>query len=457
MVFSSTIFLVAFLPPVLAGYFLCPRAVRNGFLIAVSLLFYAWGEPRYVAILAATAGSNWAAGLWISRAPDRRWRVALVIVCNLAVLGVLKYANFLIASLNDLCGLHWPPLPVHLPPGISFFTFQAISYIVDVARHDVVAERSPTRYSLYATLFPHLVAGPIVRYRDLSTQLGDRRISFDDFADGVQRFICGLGKKVLLADTLRVVADDVFGLSVLDRTTSAAWLGLLAFSLQIYFDFSGYSDMAIGLGRMFGFRFAENFRYPYASRSLTDFWRRWHITLSSWMRDYVYIPLGGNRRLGLRNLFITFALCGLWHGAAWTFVIWGVWHGAMLAVERLTGRPLGRVGTCLAVAMGWVVFRAQSLSQTGEYLRALGGFGAGQVTAADYLNRAVVIALLARLVACMPIAAWMRERIARPGRWEDVRTATAALVGFVGAILIVAAAGMTLAAGTYQPFLYFRF
>jgi alginate O-acetyltransferase complex protein AlgI len=232
---------------------------------------------------------------------------------------------------------------------------------------------------------------------------------------------------------------------------------LLAFSLQIYFDFSGYSDMAIGLGRMFGFRFAENFRYPYASRSLTDFWRRWHITLSSWMRDYVYIPLGGNRRLGLRNLFITFALCGLWHGAAWTFVIWGVWHGAMLAVERLTGRPLGRVGTCLAVAMGWVVFRAQSLSQTGEYLRALGGFGAGQVTAADYLNRAVVIALLAGLVACMPIAPWMRERIARPGRWEDVRTATAALVGFVGAILIVAAAGMTLAAGTYQPFLYFRF
>jgi alginate O-acetyltransferase complex protein AlgI len=340
---------------------------------------------------------------------------------------------------------------------VSFFTFQAISYVVDVAKSDVPAERSLTRYSLYATLFPHLVAGPIVRYRDLSNQLGDRRITFDDFAEGVRRFVIGLGKKVLLADTLRLVADDVFALNVLDRSTSAAWIGLIAFSLQIYFDFSGYSDMAIGLGRMFGFRFAENFRYPYAAASLTDFWRRWHMTLSSWLRDYVYIPLGGNRRRGLRNLFITFALCGLWHGAAWTFVVWGLWHGLMLAVERLTGRPLGRVGTWLAVGAGWVVFRTTSLGQAGAYFSALAGFGAGGVTAGDYLTRDVLLALLAGLVACAPVGAWLHAQSMLPGRWSSVRSSGFVAAEFAGALLILAGSCLTLAGGAYQPFLYFRF
>lgn len=457
MVFSSTIFLVAFLPLVLPAYVLCPRPLRNALLILVSLAFYAWGERHYVALLAATAFLNWLAGLWIARVSDRRWRLTIAIGVNLLALGVFKYANFLIATVNDLAGLSISPLPVHLPAGVSFFTFQAISYVVDVAKADVPAETSLTRYSLYATLFPHLVAGPIVRYRDLSEQLGDRRISFDDFSEGVQRFIIGLGKKVLLADTLRLVADDVFALSALDRSTSVAWLGLICFSMQIYFDFSGYSDMAIGLGRMFGFHFAENFNYPYAARSLTDFWRRWHMTLSSWLRDYVYIPLGGNRRNGLRNLFITFALCGLWHGAAWTFVVWGLWHGVMLAVERLTGRPLGRVGTCLAVAAGWVVFRSVTLSQGGEYLSALAGFGAGELSVRHYMNWEILLALLIGAAACLPIGSWLHERLAQPGKWEVARSLAWTTAQFAGALLVLTGSCLMLAGGSYQPFLYFRF
>jgi alginate O-acetyltransferase complex protein AlgI len=457
MVFSSTVFLVAFLPPLLLAYFLCPRGLRNGLLIVASLLFYAWGERQYVALLAATAVVNWAAGLWIARSPDRRWRVVAAVTVNLLILAVFKYANFLIATINNVAGLDLAPLAVHLPAGVSFFAFQAISYVVDVARSDVPAERSLMRYSVYATLFPHLVAGPIVRYRDLSEQLSDRRITFDSFAEGVQRFVVGLGKKVLLADTLRRVADDVFVLSTVDRSTSAAWIGLLAFSLQIYFDFSGYSDMAIGLGRMFGFRFAENFCYPYAATSLREFWRRWHMTLSSWLRDYVYIPLGGSRRYATRNLLVTFAVCGLWHGAAWTFAVWGVWHGLALALERLTGRPLGRIGTTFVVGAGWVVFRAASLPHAGTYFAALGGFGSGAVSGVNYLTRDVLAALLIGLAACLPLGPWLHERLAQAGRRSNLRAGGLAAAEFVAALLILAVSCLTLAGGAYQPFLYFRF
>jgi alginate O-acetyltransferase complex protein AlgI len=457
MVFSSTVFLVFFLPLALVAYGLCPRPARNALLIVASLFFYAWGEKHYVVLLAAMALGNWLAGIWIARAPTSRWRLTAAVISNLLVLGLFKYANFIIQSLNECFAWELQALPVHLPAGVSFFTFQAISYVVDVSRGDVPAESSLTRYSLYATLFPHLVAGPIVRYRDLSEQLGDRRIMIDDLAQGVQRLVIGLGKKVLLADTLRTVADDVFALSVADRTSSAAWLGLLAFSLQIYFDFSGYSDMAIGIGRLFGFRFAENFAHPYAARSLADFWRRWHITLSSWLRDYVYIPLGGNRRHGIRNLFITFALCGLWHGAAWTFVIWGLWHGLMLAVERWTGRPLSRPGTWLAVAIGWVLFRTTSIDHAGNYFAALAGFGAGAVTGVDYLTRDVVLALLVGLLAAMPLGPHLHDWLRQPGRWVGIRRAGVAAAEFAGAACILAASFLILAGGTHRPFLYFRF
>jgi alginate O-acetyltransferase complex protein AlgI len=457
MVFCSTIFLVAFLPPLLAFYFSSPRRLRNGVLVASSLLFYAWGEKQYVTLLAAMAVFNWAAGLWIVGVSDRRRRVALAVTLNVLVLAIFKYGNFLIGNINGLFGLQLSPLPVHLPAGVSFFTFQAISYVVDVARDDVSPEPSLTRYSLYSTLFPHLVAGPIVRYRDLSTQLGDRRITFDDFAEGVQRLIVGLGKKVLLADALRCVAGDIFALSATDRTTSAAWLGLLAFSLQIYFDFSGYSDMAIGLGRMFGFRFAENFNYPYAATSVAEFWRRWHMTLSSWLRDYVYIPLGGNRRHGIRNVFITFALCGLWHGAGWPFVVWGLWHGAMVAVERLAGRPFGRFGTIAVVAAGWVVFRTSSLAEAGKYFKALGGFGAGNVTASDFLNREIVIVLLAGFAASVPLGPWLHQLLVRPGQWKRLRTGVTVLAETAGSLLLAAVSVLSLAGGAYHPFLYFRF
>lgn len=450
MVFSSPVFLFAFLPLVLGAYWTCPRRARNFILIAASLVFYAWGEKQYLALLVLLALGNWAAGLWIARAPGSRWRIGLAVAANVLALAIFKYSSFVITNINDALGWSIPALPVHLPAGLSFVTFQAISYLIDIRRGHAPVESSPGRYSLYATLFPHLVAGPIVRYRDLAGQLHERVHTFDNLAAGVQRFIIGLGKKVLIADSLRTVADDVFQLSAADRGCAVAWLGLIAFSLQIYFDFSGYSDMAIGLGRMFGFRFAENFRYPYAARSLGDFWRRWHITLSSWLRDYVYIPLGGNRRRVTRNLIATFAICGLWHGAGWTFVAWGLWHGAMLALERTTGRSLGRAGVWLVVAAGWVLFRSPTLAAAGEYFEALSGLTNGNVGAVGYLNGEFLLAMAAGIFAAGPLA--IRLRRLRP----RMNLAGASLE-LAGSLAILVSSCLTLVGGTYQPFLYFRF
>src|SRR4051794_40224230 len=323
MVFSSPFFLFAFLPYVLAAYYLAPRRWRNAVLLAASLLFYAWGEPRYGWVLPVSIAGNFVAALAIGRADSPRlrwWLLAAAIVANLGMLVAFKYTAFLAESINPL--LTWAGVrpfrvvPPHLPLGVSFFTFQAIAYVADVARRDVQAERGPVRFALAAALFPHLVAGPIVRYRDLAGQLGDRRTPLEDFAIGVRRVIVGLAKKVLLANTLAVAADAAFNRPPSELGIGAAWLGVVCYALQIYFDFSGYSDMAIGLGRMFGFTFPENFRHPYAATSVTDFWRRWHITLSSWLRDYVYIPLGGGRCGRARvlfNLLVVFTLCGLWH------------------------------------------------------------------------------------------------------------------------------------------------
>ncbi len=339
MYFHAQTFLYLFLPTVLAAYYLVPAArigIRNGFLFGASLFFYAWGEKEFVAVLFGSLVVNFALAKRIEHSSGRKLWLAVTVFANLALLLWLKYAGFL----AGIVGLT-PPV-VHLPIGVSFFTFQAISYAVDVYRRDVPAERSFLRFGLYVFLFPHLIAGPIVRYADLAASLATRDHTLDRFADGVRRFTTGLAKKVLLADTLAVVADQAFRLPPADLAMSAAWVGMLAYSLQIYFDFSGYSDMAIGLGKIFGFEFAENFRHPYAAASVTDFWRRWHVSLSSWFRDYVYVPLGGNRGSSVatyRNLLIVFVLCGLWHGANWTFLVWGVWHGAFLILERLIAFP----------------------------------------------------------------------------------------------------------------------
>src|SRR5438067_3043916 len=344
MVFASPLFLFLFLPLTLAAYFALPRGWRNGVLVCASIVFYAWGEARYLALVLGSVAFNWSAGIAIDRARDaalRKRRLVCAIAVNLAALAMFKYANFAVANVNTIAPIFaLAPIEldtIPLPLGISFFTFHAISYVVDVYKRNADAQRSIPTFALYILLFPQLIAGPIIRFRDIAAQLAAHDVRLADFAYGVRRFIFGLGKKVLIANTLGATADRIFDLPATELTMPLAWLGLICYTLQIYFDFSGYSDMAIGLMRMFGFRILENFNYPYISRSVREFWRRWHISLSNWFRDYLYIPLGGNQRgarRGYANLVIVFLLCGLWHGASWPFVVWGTWHGLFLVAER---------------------------------------------------------------------------------------------------------------------------
>ncbi len=472
MVFSSPIFLFAFLPLALLLYYAAPRGLRNALLLGASLFFYAWGETAYVLVMLGSIAFNYLVGLGIgAQWPSPRAALAMGIAGNLALLGSFKYAGFLTTNLNEvLAAVGVPPLPVpelHLPLGISFFTFQAMSYLVDVYRGETPAQRNPLRVALYIALFPQLIAGPIVRYHDVSGQLGERRHDVDGFAWGVERFIYGLGKKLLIANPLGEVADAAFGVPAGELGTVLAWFGLVAYTLQIYFDFSGYSDMAIGLGRMFGFRFLENFDYPYVSRSIREFWRRWHISLSNWFRDYLYIPLGGNRISPARtylNLVIVFLLCGLWHGASWNFVLWGAWHGAFLALERAglerilarLWRPL-RHGYALAVVMlGWVFFRADDLPSAWAYLQALAGMGTAPAALhpwQSHVSHEAWLALAAGIVLSVPLYRRLR---AGAGAWPAM-PAREWVLGFAVPVLVLGLAVVKLAAGSYNPFIYFRF
>ncbi len=477
MVFASPIFLFLFLPLTLAAYFVLPRSWRNGVLLVASLGFYAWGEAPYLLLVLASVGFNYILGTAISRATSvsrRRGWLAMAVAGNLGLLAVFKYANFAVANVNALAPiLAITPLAVAaipLPLGISFFTFHAISYVVDVYKRNADAERNLPRFALYILLFPQLIAGPIIRWRDIAAQLRAREARLADFSYGVRRFVLGLGKKVLIANTLGATADRIFALPAGDLTTPLAWLGIVCYTLQIYFDFSGYSDMAIGLMRMFGFRILENFNYPYIARSVREFWRRWHISLSNWFRDYLYIPLGGNRRGERRayaNLVLVFALCGLWHGASWPFVLWGAWHGIFLVIERAgLERLLARIGplthlyTLLAVMGGWVLFRCETLTQAGHYYAALAGFAHGDPLRhplAEFLNAQVALTLVIGIVFAAPVAR-------RLGRWRDQVAAQPGLrargvlaidIGWTTIVYLVACA--MLAAGTYNPFIYFRF
>ncbi len=479
MVFSSPIFLFLFLPSVLALYFVVPKGAKNALLLAVSLLFYAWGEGFFVGVMLAAIGVNYLAGLLLDRyrgrPPARLW-LGLGIGANLALLGTFKYANFLVDTLNGLLpALSLPPIrldPVHLPIGISFFTFQAMSYLVDVYRDDAPARRNPLHVALYIALFPQLIAGPIVRYHQVARQIVERIVTPGDFAEGVRRFIIGLSKKMLLANPMGQVADQVFALPAGEMTTPMAWVGIGCYTLQIYFDFSGYSDMAIGLGRMFGFHFPENFNYPYVSRSIREFWRRWHISLSGWFRDYLYIPLGGNRLGNLRtglNLLTVFLLCGLWHGASWNFIIWGLMHGAFLAAERgrwgrwidRLWRPLQHGYTLLVVMVGWVFFRSETLPQALDYLAVLAGMGNG---VASHWGRilqhetwlVLVVGSLAALPVAVRLANWRDAQKDRQQWGFRKELALESAIG-IGLCLLLAASAMRLAAGTYNPFIYFRF
>jgi alginate O-acetyltransferase complex protein AlgI len=475
MLFSSTLFLFAFLPIVLSLYFLLPGVrARNALLLVASLLFYAWGEPLYVLLLLSSIGLNFTLGRLVRGNPEKNERgvLALAIGLNLGLLAVFKYANFVVENLDWLFALFaLPPIelaPIPLPIGISFFTFQAITYVVDIHRGEAEAQVNPGRVGLYIALFPQLIAGPIVRYREIAAALKERTSRLEDVAEGAQRFIIGLAKKVLVADALAVPVDRIFAIPADELTMSVAWLGLIAFSFQIYFDFAGYSDMAIGLGRCFGFRFPENFNWPYTSSSLREFWRRWHITLSSFFRDYLYIPMGGNRLGPTRtafNLMTVFLLCGLWHGASWTFVIWGLIHGAFLAAERtrfgtwIEASPtfIQRTYVLAVVFLAWTFFRTPDIAHGWDYLTAL-------VQTSPPLSQAFPLALYldTHLMTVLAIACLSLTKV--PERlWQSTRTWPAKAdvslewTRSVTLLLTLALCAMSISASTHNPFIYFRF
>lgn len=476
MVFSSSVFLFLFLPVVLLAYALVPWRLKNLFLLAASIFFYAWGETYFVLIMLGSIMANYVLGLFIDRLrASRVWArslVALAVLVNLGLLAAFKYANFFVDNVNVLLqavGLDPVVLgPVHLPIGISFFTFQALTYVVDVYRGSASVQRNPINVATYIALFPQLIAGPIVRYADIARELGHRVVTLDLFASGVRRFVVGLAKKMLIANVVAVPADKIFGLPAGELTTSLAWLGVLCYALQIYFDFSGYSDMAIGLGRMFGFHFLENFNYPYTARSMRDFWQRWHISLSTWFRDYLYIPLGGSRCRAHRvyfNLVVVFFLCGLWHGASWNFIAWGLFHGAFLVAERVVTRRIrfqvpvwgGHVYVLLVVLVSWVLFRAETLSHAMRYLAAMAGLAGGagvEYYPALYLHRELLMVSLAGVMGSMPIIPSVQRRLTKRMGWTDALVAMARLGGVA---LLLFASAMKLAAGTHNPFIYFRF
>ncbi len=482
MLFSSPLFLFVFLPVLLGLHALVGPRFRNLLLLVASLLFYMWGEGTYVLVMLAIIAVNYGLGRWVesgggSLRPRRVVTVAVAV--NLGLLIVFKYSNFLVDQLNLVLPLvHVPQVTlahVHLPLGISFFTFHALSYVIDVSRRQVGSGK-PLDFALYMTFFPHSIAGPIVRYGDIAGQLARRFITTAEFAEGVRRFIIGLAKKMLVANTVAVAADGIFAVPGSDLTFGLAWLGVACYMLQIYFDFSGYSDMAIGLAKLFGIDFRENFNYPYAARSITDFWRRWHISLSTWFRDYLYIPLGGNRHGRVRtyaNLVTVFCLCGLWHGASWTFVGWGLFHGVFLVVERMRGgrileslwSPAKHLYTLLVVAVGWVLFRADSLGQAGAFLEAMAGFGRGtglQYHPGLYVDAQLLLALVAGAIGSAPVLPFLAgvrtKLLARAAGL--IRTSLHIGLGVAdvaGHSLLLLVSAMLLAAGTHNPFIYFRF
>jgi len=482
--FASPAFLWYFMPLVLALYWVLPRSWRNGLLSAASLVFYAWGGGAFVLLLLGCMVVNFSAGLLVdtgrsevalegappqpprlASASARRGVLVAAVVFDLGILAVWKYGGFATRQLHELSA-SVPALSVALPIGISFFTFHHLSYVVDVYRGSRRAQRSPVQFITYIAMFPQLIAGPIVRYHEIAEQLGDtQRDRLDDLAEGFPRFALGLAKKVVVADAIAPVANAAFTADPSQLDFRTAWLGAVAYTLQIYFDFSGYSDMAIGLGRMFGFRLPENFNRPYSSVSVTDFWRRWHMSLSRWFRDYLYIPLGGNRgstAATYRNLYIVFALTGFWHGASWTFLVWGLYHGTWLAAERAAGiaraapgryAVLRRALTLLVVLVGWVLFRSANLGRALRYIGQLAspGFGSrSEVLDGVLTTRVSIVMALAALVVLMPRSFVM-------GRLLETATARARVARLAYCAVAAPYAAILVAAGTFSPFLYFQF
>ena len=464
MVFSSMVFLCIFLPVVFLLHLLLPGIrAKNGMLLLASLAFYAYGEPVYVILMIASAFVNYLTALLIGKNPAGKKAVMAVnVVLNLGVLVLFKYTGFLAESVNTIFGTATPVPSIRLPIGISFFTFQAMSYVIDVYRGVTGAQKNFGKVLLYISFFPQLIAGPIVKYHDIAQEIENRTQTVDGVTDGIRRFVVGLSKKVLISNTVGLVADTLFAADVSGLNAAAAWIGAVSYMLQIYFDFSGYSDMAIGLGEMFGFHFKENFNYPYISGSIREFWRRWHMSLSGWFQEYLYIPLGGSRKGKIRtviNKFIVFLCTGIWHGANVTFLFWGLYHGCFLMLEEIVPaiREEGgkvksffqHVYTLLVVLIGFVFFRADSMHQGAAWIKTMfTGFGsntAAMSLALEQLTPLYLVTAAVGIVACCPV-----KMLVKKGRAYEAVTAA-------GSLALLLLCMLSLASGTYNPFIYFRF
>jgi alginate O-acetyltransferase complex protein AlgI len=478
MVFSSIFFILFFLPVLIIGYYLIHPKYRNLLLLIASLLFYVAGEAKYSIVLLISIFANYIFGALIALSQNKnnsqgaKFILLISIIFNIGTLIVFKYANLIVDSINPF--LQWifsyqiNLAPIHLPIGISFFTFQALSYVIDVYRRETKSQFSLINFAMYIALFPQLIAGPIVRYLDIEDQIQNRKHSINHFTEGITIFIIGLAKKVLIANNVALIADHIFSLPSQEIGFSYAWIGIIAYSLQIYFDFSGYSDMAVGLGKMFGFDFVQNFNYPYISQSIQDFWRRWHISLSTWFRDYLYIPLGGNRKGERRtyiNLITVFALCGLWHGASWVFLLWGLWHGAFLIIERLPYvkklfniSPLfiKYIYTFLVVTIGWVFFRAENLTFAIQYLGSMIGLN-GNISLSNLpiniYNNKTIIFLILGIIGSIPILPYIKSKLSSIKLLKNIQYP----LYYSYTIIILGISILALSNNAYNPFIYFRF
>ncbi len=466
MVFSSVVFLYIFLPIMLLIYFIVPKKFKNAVMILASLVFFAWGEIRYIFIMLVLAVMDFWCGKKINQYFDdkkkKRKYLWINLGVNLFILFFFKYSDFIIANINSLTGLNIPLLNIPLPIGVSFNTFQSLSYVIDVYRGTVKYEKSFYNYLTYTTLFPQIIAGPIVRYEEVDEELEDKKISLDNFSMGMKRFLIGLGKKVLIANQVGALWNVIETGGYSELTTLLSWTGIIAFALQIYFDFSGYSDMAIGLAQIFGMKFDENFNYPYISKSITEFWRRWHITLGSWFKDYVYIPLGGNRRglaIQIRNILIVWFLTGAWHGASWNFILWGVYFGIVLILEKafllkvLEKLPkiVGHIYSIILILVSWAIFAFEDLAKVVEYIKAMFINQSLYNSEALYYLKNYGFIIVIGIICCVPLWKKLKEKIDKK---NSVVLETITSIGYV-AILVLSTA--SLVTDSFNPFLYFRF
>lgn len=469
MLFPSEVFLFVFLPVVIAVYYVFLRKtkmLKNVFLLIASLFFYAWGEPVYVYLMIGSIAFNWLMGILIDRFRETRWAAVLLLILlvavNIGVLGWYKYSEFTVLQINRFLHTDIPVPVVALPIGISFFTFQAMSYVIDVYRKRGKVQKNPLNVGLYISLFPQLIAGPIVRYETIAEQIEHRVENFQDFSAGITRFCVGLAKKVLIANNMALIADNAFGLIINNEfqgSVGMAWLGAVAYTFQIFFDFSGYSDMAIGLGKMFGFAFEENFRYPYISKNVSEFWRRWHISMQTWFRDYVYFPLGGSRvslPRNIFNLFVVWLLTGIWHGANWTFMVWGLMYFVILTFEKLTGLAKkeywwGHIYTMVLVIIGWVIFRSTGTGTAVLYIKAMFGIGAkGLLDKAvwAYIAQNWIYFIFA-LIGSVPFVPWIDHKLKESRLWQTVYA--------VGIVICLVVSVSFISNNAYNPFIYFNF